>query len=113
MSVFMRFLLSFKFQGLSTVSLVYLSILINYRSVDKGFLYFPVERTSFHRAPATLAFNAVGSDGPFLMRIQQHQVGLVSRSDETSPADLEELGRRVTHFLYQLFHRSDPSCTSS
>lgn len=66
-----------------------------------------MESAAFHRTPSALAFNAVGGYGPFLMRIQQNQVGLIARSDKSSLANLVKLGRCMTHFLYQLFDRQD------
>lgn len=98
--IYPNYLLS-KLQCLASAAGIKDPLIIYKVSVAEGLLHAPLILMSLHRAPLALALYHLLGNQPRRMGTNHHDVGMIAWAQIASLSDLEQLGRLMSHELYQ------------
>ena len=79
------------------------TLVVQMMSVTECMLHLPMVGMTDHRAPLALTLDDLLRDGPWGIRSDNGDIGLITLAQETALSDLEQLCGMMTHQLNQSF----------
>ena len=102
----MNYGLSIKAYSLTLLLVVDFTLVINKITIDKCLSHLILKLFADHWRPTTLVKQIFLFDCVRIIRRNDHKVGIVSLSDETTLLNLENLSRIMAHLLHNLDRKS-------